>query len=517
MIRRLLAIAAGRAAAVLLLPILLAGPPSAVAAQDPLELRVMLEAAPATLDPWLATDATGVRISHQLLFQTLLQVNDQLEIAPGVARSWRRVSPTLYRLRIAPGQRFADGSTLDARDVVFTLQSLLDAGSGSPYGAVLREKLKAVRAQGPLEVEVQLKAPYASVLADLIVPIRSRGARAGAAPADPALSGSGPYQLASQSPTEIVLERNPYFGGPPPVMSRVVFKVVQDESTRLLKFYKGDIDLAINALPLDKIDRFRRGGLAARYRVVEGPGLSYQYLGFNLADAALSHPLVRQALSHAINIRALIEYRQRDHAIPAAGLMPPGSPYSDPGTPPAYDPALAERLLDQAGYPPRDGVRLRLVYKTSTDRSAVAQARIIQADLAKVGVALEVRSYEWATFYDDIQKGNFQLYSLRWIGVTDPDFQYDLFHSSQVPPLGRNRGHYHNPGVDKLLLAGRMEADPARRRAIYRALERELASDLPYLSLWHNNNVAVVSTRFTGFRLHPSGGFQHLPEMRLAP
>ncbi|HEX7927583.1 MAG TPA: ABC transporter substrate-binding protein, partial [bacterium] len=223
---------------------------------------------------------------------------------------------------------------------------------------------------------------------------------------------------------------------------------------------------------------------------------------------------VREAIAHAINVDVLIKHRQKGHSVRAAGVLPPGSPYASPSTPPAYDPAQAKRLLDEAGYPEKEGGRFTLTYKTSTDRAGVIQARVVQADLRKVGITVDVRSYEWATFYDDIQRGNFQLFSLRWIGVMDPDFQYELFHSKRAPPEGRNRGRYANPEMDQLLEAGRMEGDPAKRKAEYQRVDALLQRDLPYVSLWHNNTVAIVSKRFTGFRLHPTGGFQHLPEMR---
>lgn len=475
----------------------------------PGDLVVMLEAAPATLDPVRATDAYGVRISSQLLFETLLTVDDALQVAPGVATAWERPTPTRLRLTLRAGVRFQDGKPLEPADVVYTLESLMDPALGSPYRAGLREKIKRVRAVPPHGVEIELTAPYASILADLTVPIRSR-ASGSARP----YNGSGPYRLAGQSPAEIVLERNSAFHGPPAGPARVVFKVVQDENTRVLKFLKGDVDLAINVVPLDQVYQFSAPPLSRRYTVLEAPGLSYQYLGFNLRDPALANPLVREALAHAINVDALIKFRQKGHSVRALGVMPPGSYYAAEGTPPVFDRALAMRLLDQAGYPMKEGGRFSLTYKTSTDRAAVIQARAVQADLRKVGIPMDVRSYEWATFYDDIQKGNFQLFSLRWIGVTDPDFLYDLFQSTRVPPEGRNRGRYANPAVDRLLEAGRLESDPGRRSQIYRQLDALLQRDLPYLSLWHNNNIAVVSKRFTGFRLHPTGGFQHLPDMR---
>ena len=467
----------------------------------------MLEAAPSTLDPIRAADAYGVRIAHQLLFETLLRIDDDLRIAPGVATAWSRPGPRRVRLTIRRGSRFQQGEPLDAEDVVYTLESLLDPASGSPHGAALREKVAAVRVRPPDGVEIELTAPYASILADLIVPVRSRRSKA-------PHNGSGPFKLAAQSPTEIVLERNGGYHGARPGVDRVVFKVVQDENTRLLKFMKGDVDLAVNAVPLDQLRQFRAPSLARRYEVVEAPGLSFAYLGFNVRDPILARREVRRALAHAINVDALVKHRQKGHSTRAAGVMPPGGPFAARTAPPAYDPALARRLLDEAGLPERGGPRFALTYKTSSDRSAIIQARVIQADLRKVGVAVEVRSYEWATFYEDIQKGNFQLFSLRWIGVADPDFQYELFHSTRTPPQGRNRGYFSHPEADRLLEAGRLELDAEKRRVLYRRLEELLAQELPYVNLWHNNNVAIVSRRYTGFRLHPSGGFQHLAGMR---
>jgi len=480
------------------------------------ELVVMLEQAPKTLDPLHATDAIGVRISHQLIFETLFTLGDDLRVAPGLAERWERPAPERLLVTLRAGARFADGSPVEAADVAFTLESLLAPGSGSPYGPGLREKIRAVRALDAATVRIELTGAYAAILHDLILPIRSR--RAG--PERPLL-GSGPYVVEARRPAELVLARNEAYTGTPaaprPAIGRIVFKIVRDENTRLLKMKKGDIDLAINVLPPDKLKLFERAPLEGRYRLVEGPGLSYQYLGFNLDDPIVGDARVRRALAHAVNVAALIRYRQQGHSARAAGLLPPASPFALPGAqPPAYDPDLAARLLDEAGFPPCNGTRFALTYKTSTDRAAVIQARAIQGDLKRIGIEMAVRAFEWGTFYDDVQKGNFQLFSLRWVGVSDPDFYYELFHSSRVPPQGRNRVRYRDADVDRWLEQGRVETGAARRRGIYHDVERSLLRDLPYLPLWHNDNVAVVSRRLEGFRLHPTGGFQHLTELRWA-
>jgi len=484
------------------------------AADEPRPLVVMLGSQPATLDPLRATDADGVRISHQLIFDTFVRLGDDLTIQPNLA-AFKRLSPTRYRFSLPKGRHFHNGAPLTAADAVYTLQRFMAPEVGSPYGGSLRDEIASVRQTGKLSFEVTLKAPYAAFLSHMTLPVLSRQQNGVPTPWGD-LNGTGPFRFVRRDVGEIVLDRNPDYPHPAGV-ARVVFKIVQDEATRLLKFEKGDIQLAINVLPLDKIAEFGRPPLSDRYRVVESPGLSYQYLGFNLRDPILKHPRVRQAIAHAIHVNVLIARRQMGHSVPATGLMPPGSPYSDPSLKPyAYDPAEAKRLLDAAGYPMQNGRRFRLTYKTSTDRSAVIQARVIQNDLRQVGIDVEVRSYEWATFYSDIRKGNFQLYSLRWIGVSDPDFLYALLDSKSVPPQGRNRGGYANPKVDALLERARVTADPKRRAALYREVHRIAHAALPYLSLWHNNNVAVVSRALSGFRLAPAGGFEHLADVRWA-
>jgi len=487
------------------------GASSTLAAGDPdRPLVVMLGSEPATLDPLRAADAGGVRIAHQLLFETFVQLGDDLSLQPGLAR-WERLGPTRYRFTLPAGRRFHSGAALTAADAVYTLERFMAPEVASPYGATLRADIAALEQTGPLTFEVELKAPYAGFLSHLILPVLSRQPDGVPTPWGD-LNGSGPFRYVRRDVGAIELARNEAYPHPAGV-ARVVFKIVQDDSTRLLKLEKGDIDLAINELPLDKLALLRRPPLSQRYTLLEAPGLSYQYLGFNLRDPLLADVRVRRAIAQAIRVDVLIERRQLGHSVRATGLMPPGSPYADPSLEPwPYDPAAAARLLDEAGYPLRAGRRLRLSYKTTTDRSAVIQARVIQSDLRQVDIDVEVRSYEWATFFGDIRKGNFQLYSLRWIGVSDPDFLYELLDSRNGPPDGRNRGAYANPKVDALLEQARVAPDPQRRAALYREVQRIVHAELPYLSLWHNNNVAVVARGLAGFRLHPSGGFEHLPQ-----
>jgi peptide/nickel transport system substrate-binding protein len=128
-----------------------------------------------------------------------------------------------------------------------------------------------------------------------------------------------------------------------------------------------------------------------------------------------------------------------------------------------------------------------------------------------------VRSYEWGTFYADVKKGNFHLYSLAWVGVVDPDVYYNLFHSASVPPDGNNRGRYRNPEIDALLERGRREMNLDERRRIYGEVQRIVARDLPYIPLWWWRNVAVMQPTLRGFELYPDGNLISLRKVSFAP
>ncbi len=492
-------------------PGLLLTPP--IASAKP--LVVMLDSAPSDIHPLRASDAYSVRIAYQLIYQTMVRLDENLQISPSVFASWSSQDGKNWNFKLRKGIRFHDGKPLQVQDVVTTLKSFMEPSNRAVAGARLREKISSLRAIGNDTVNIRLDKVYPDFLHDLILPVLPRHI-----PLDKlgqSLVGSGPFRWVSQSPNQIKLLPFPDFIDGTPQLDSLTLTVVKDESTRFLKLRKGDVDLAINVLPLARLDRLSKGKLARDYQVYESAGLSYQYLGLNTSDAILSNPKVRLALSYAIPIDDLIKHLLKGHAVAAAGLLPLGSPYQDPNARrPTYDLKLARQLLDEAGYPKRGKKRFKLLYKTSTDRTAIRQARIIQQSLSKVGVLVEVRSLEWATFFSDVKKGQFQMFSLRWVGASEPGFLYELFHSSKIPPNGLNRVTYRNPAIDRLLERARIEARPQKRRALYQELQRRLLVEMPYIPLWHRSNTAVLKRGLEGYRGHPSGGFEFLYQLHWA-
>jgi peptide/nickel transport system substrate-binding protein len=155
-----------------------------------------------------------------------------------------------------------------------------------------------------------------------------------------------------------------------------------------------------------------------------------------------------------------------------------------------------------------------LDYKTSADPFRLRLASILQAQLAAVGIEVDLRSYDWGTFYGDVKSGNFQLYSLTWVGLKTPDsFRY-LFHSGSVPPHGANRGRYRSGEADGLIEAAERLDDASGQSAVYRRLQEVLLAQLPYVPLWYEDHIAVHRAGITGYRIALDGNYDGLDTVR---
>lgn len=463
---------------------------------------------PNNLDPRVGTDEVSQKI-QQLVFSTLLALNERLEVVPGLASGWTSPSPTSYVVTLREGVRFHDGHELTSDDVVYTFTSLLAPDFVSPRKGAYRV-VDRVRAVDRYTVEFVLKEPFGSFPINLVLPIVPAGAGDGLRDHP---VGTGPYRFVSFAVDDrVVLEPfDGYFGGRP-ANEGVVLKVVPDDTMRGLELRKGTVDLVVNDLAPDIVHQLRED---PSLQVIEAPGTDYQYVGINLRDPVLGDVRVRQALASAIDRDAIVTHLRRGLARPAVGILPPVSWAFEPGVASyPYDPARAARLLDEAGYPDPDGPgpapRFRLALKMSSLEFNRLQGSVLQQNFAAVGVALDVRTYEFATLYADVLKGHFQLFTLQWVGVSDPDMLRRVFHSEQMPPSGFNRGFFSHPGVDALIDRATISNDLEQRRRLYGEAQRLIADEVPYLSLWYKTNVAVARRELRGIALTPSADFLFL-------
>ncbi|HZU42369.1 MAG TPA: ABC transporter substrate-binding protein [Terriglobales bacterium] len=480
---------------------------------DPNTLVMIIESSPTNLDPRVGIDAQSERIG-ELMFDALVHRDEHFNLVPWLAERWEIPDPHTYVFHLHRGVHFQNGQPLTSKDVKWTFDSLMQGKVRSTKAANYRW-VDHIDAPDDFTVIFHLKEPFAALLWNLsdggigIVPYGS-GDDFNRNPI-----GSGPFRLVSQEQDkDVVLERNDDYWGERAHVKRVRMIVVPDTTTRALELRKGSADIAINALTPDMVLTLAND---PKLKVEREPGSIYAYLAFNLRDPLLKDDRVRQALAYAIDRQPLIHYLWRDQAEPAASVLPPQSWAYDPNvTKYDYDPARARQILDGAGYPEVNGVRFHLTMKTSTEESSRLMAAVLQQQLREVGIALDIRTFEFATFFSDVQKGAYQMYSLRWIGGNqDPDIFEYAFASSRIPPKGANRSYYMNPRLDALIDQARQEIDQAKRKAIYAEVQQILARDLPYINLWYFDNVLVHSTRVSHLELIPSGNYDFLKTAEL--
>ncbi len=464
---------------------------------------------PTNLDPAVGLDEASQRI-HQLLFDSLLTIDRDLRVVPDLATRFETADSQTYVAGIPPGVRFHDGREMTSGDVAYTFRRFLDPKFVSGRKGAYRD-LVSVDVLDRYTVAFRLAAPSAAFPANLVLMgIVPEGSAATIAQAP---IGSGPYRFVEHVRDDHVTLAafDGYYRGAP-ANRGVVVKVVPDETMRGLELRKGDVDLVVNDLSPDLIDELSEEPSLA---VVTGPGTDYAYIGLNLRDPLLANPLVRRAIGHAVNVDDIVRYLRRGLARTTPGLLPDMSwAFAADAFRFRHDPARARALLDEAGFPDPDGEgpapRLHLTLKTSTTEAYRLQAAVLQAQLADAGIALELRSFEFATLFADIIRGNVPLYTLIFTGVADPDMLRRVFHSSQVPPSGFNRGYYANPDVDRWLDLATGSLAEADRRRYYIEAQRLIAEDAPAIPLWARTNVAIAQRDLTGVALSPIGDLAFL-------
>ena len=477
---------------------------------DPNAIVVAMTNAAVDLDPRVGADEASQK-AQQLIYNTLVHIDDSLRVVPELAESLDHPDERTYVARLRRGVKFHNGRELTAEDVAYTFRSLIDPKFRGRTGAYTN--LGAVDILDPYTVAFRLKTPFASFPINLVMGIVQAGS--GSANSRTPI-GTGPYKLVTFKPDDriVVTRFDEYFEGPAK-NTGVVLKVVPDDTMRGLELRKGTADIVVNDVSPDIVWQMQREG---KLKIATGAGSDYAYVALNLRDPILEHVEVRRALGYAIDRDAIVKYLRRGFASPAIGILPPMSWAFRPEVFTfRHDPAEAKRLLDAAGYadPDGDGPRPRfaLTLKTSTSEVYRIQAAAIQQDLARVGVALEIRSQEFATLQSDMVKGNFQMYTAQFVGVTDPDMLRRVFHSTQVPLSGFNRVHYVNADVDRLIDAASAAVDDEQRRGLYGQVQEAVARDVPYIPLWYKTNVAVSQKDINGVRLSPIADFTFLKDV----
>lgn len=463
-------------------------------------IRFGLTSAPVTLDPLFATDATSSRI-NRLIYQRLVEFGADNLPVPGITR-WQKLTDQHYRFTLVKASRFHNGKILNSSDIKATYDAALDKDRGSPHRNTLKHinRIEIIDEQ-TLDFYLNRADPlFPAFLVIGIVPedLLKAGHSFNHQPV-----GSGEFEF-SHWPFDgqlFLRRRND--------QQMFEFLKVKDPTVRVLKLLRGELDLMQNNLPPEHISYLRK---QSSIKSLTQKGSNYSYLGFNLQDKQTGKSKLRQAIAYALDRDKIIHYALGNAARTASGFFPPQHWAGTELKSYEFNRHKAIALMNALGY--SNEQRLQLTYKTSSDPFRIRIATIIQSQLKDIFIDVDIRSYDWGTFYGDIKKGKFQLYSLTWVGVKTPDIFRNVFHSESFPPSGANRGRLVDKQVDRLIEKAEKELDLTEQAKLYRQLQANLHQLLPYVSLWYEDNIAFFRQDMQGYIVSSDGNYDGLKSVK---
>ena len=460
-------------------------PDSSALSRQP--IRFAIAQMPLNLDPRYASDAASERV-NRLIYQALVDFDEHARPVPVLA-NWQLINAKHYRFTLKqPLPRFHHGRLLSAEDVKATYDSLRllkDAPHAAEYA-----NIESIQAVNPTVIEFRLKQADSHFAAKLIMGILPQDLVQRQHDFAHQPVGSGTFAFNTWE-KQLSLKR--LHDG-----QDIHLIEVKDPTVRVLKLRRGEVDMLQGDLPPELVKYLQQ---QQDIEVKTAAGINFSYLGLNMRDPILNQLKVRQALAHSINRAEIIKKVMVDNSRLAAAILPPEH-YTNVGlTLPdyAYQPDHAKSLLQQAGIK----LPLKLVYKTSTDPQRVRFATILQSQMAKAGIDLEIRSLDWGTFFEEIKQGNFQLFGLTWVGIKTPEIYNKVFGTASVPPRGFNRGQFADPVLDDMLA-----------NEDWQAVVKRAHAQLPYIPLWYEGQFAALRKGIVNYAPKPDGNWDDLVAVR---
>ncbi len=471
-----------------------------------------------SLDPISTTEGETYRVTDSL-YETLVSYGEQdTTIHPGLAESWEVSADNLvYTFHLLEGIKFHDGSDFNADSVVFNFDRWMNGDEEKfPYYTMFggykgqpEAVIKEVKALDSKTVQFTLFRPQAPFLKNLAMSafgiaspkaVEKYGDTFREHPV-----GTGPFKFVEWKPNDkIVIEKNDGYRDAKQVkLKQIIFKVIPDNSTRLNALENGEIDLMDGVNPSDKSKISGNKNL----QLIERPSMNVGYVGFNTEKAPFNNKKVRQALNMAVDKKALIDAFYAGQAAVAKNPMPPSiEGYNDAVQDYKYDLTAAKNLLAEAGFP--DGFTMELWYMPVARPympEAQKVAEVLQGEWKKIGVTVETKTVDWATYLDNAAKGDLPAFMLGWTGDNgDPDnFLYTLLDKESIG--SNNYSRYVNEDLHKLLIAAQTETDQAKRNDLYNQAQVIIHDDAPWIPLVHSKPLIASGNDVAGYEPHPTG------------
>ena len=486
--------------------------PTAQAQVDQGVIRVGADVDAGTLDPRLMRDTTAYRVNN-LLYDGLVQLDASLQPVPDLAVSWENPEPTVWVFSLREGVKFHDGHVLDAEDVVFTFETILDPELNARFRS-LYTPISKIEAVDDLTVRIELSEPYAPLLSYMDMGIAPAHVVEAGGDLSSAPVGTGPLRLAQwDRGSKIVLEPfADYWAGAP---SRgIEFIVVSDNTARAQAFEAGDLDIIQSPLSPQDIGRLVADDDHASH--VTG-GLGITYLNFNAGNPLLSDPAMRKALASFVDQETIVgQIYEGVDQVASSILLPSSWAFTDEVRQPTFDPERGKAQLAELGWSDsdgdgildRDGQKLEIVVSThSEDPNRIQSVEYLQNLLVSNGVAATISISDWPSFSSGVQNGQHEIALLGWLNIVDPDrLMYGQLHCDG----GLNWGGYCNEDVSGKLDTGRSSLDVDQRIASYQAAAATIAEEVPYYVISYQGYQVFYDPEIEGYEPNPRGMMRSL-------
>lgn len=466
---------------------------------SPRPITILIDSPILSLDPVNATDAVSQRVLN-LVFSSLVLRDAHLKIRPDLAEDIRSRGDREFSFKLKAGLRFHDGSPLMASDVMASLTAYQNKNVPA----------FTVKVEGPrsLIIRTSVVSPY--FLQDLYfmkVFKKTNGA----------FVGSGRFKIQSfdvgtfGSQGVLTLER--VDNSQPHEVKKLRFRYIKDDTTKYQALLHGDIDIAASSLGISKTEMFRRGIADhefpfSQFSAVDAPGVSVQYLGFNMKNPILRNLKLRQAVAAAIDIPGILKYKYSRYATLETS---PLSPYiegyvKNPKTVSSLSLTEAQKVISDFCKVGScvDG-KLPLSLKISPSKENREMGLILAQQLAKVGIKLNVIPMELAKLLADLKRGSFELTLSRWVGIADPTILTKAFHSREIGKM--NRFGYGNSEYDAAIDQALGHSALQKRLPLLHKAQEIHLRDLPVIIFWRWNNTYILRRPLKLRAIYPNGDY----------
>jgi peptide/nickel transport system substrate-binding protein len=436
------------------------------------------------------------------IFEPLLAFDAEGEIEPWLASDYSASEDGLvWTFTLREGVTFSDGSPLTPADVVYSLERHLEVGGPLPLGA----PVTSVEAQGEDTVVITLSAPYTPFAAELagfsngILPADLGGIDEETFFKDPV--GTGPFVVDEWTEGgDISFTANEsYWQEGKPYLDEVVYRLVQDDNQLVAQLQSGQVDV------IDTVSSANVATLQANTSLAVSitPGWQVEELFFNTLDEHFQDRDVRRAVSYALDREGIVEATSFGTAEVAGSVLPPSIPgYDGSITTLDYDVDAAKAALADSAFP--DGFTTKLLVASGNDLRA-QEAQIIQAQLAEIGITVEIESIDLAAFRERFRAFD---YSFMLNGATSDAADPNGIVTFQADPEGGTNGywtHYENPEVTALIAEGRTLPDGDERTQVYSQIQQLIADDAPFIPLSYPSTIKASAATVQGLTVLPNG------------